>query len=191
MGMGAAVGCTTVTRVVCSSTGTGGHDANLLFFGMGNLGMGYMAYRVVIFTALVIIGTFNREMTGVLLWLSLFAAYPRRWQWWLPTGLLLAFILIGLRLMIHAEPASATAQWVLNANTQTWRADDAILYQGLLVPLWILLYRRMRGVLAVMVACVLIPYLLLFAVWGIWQEVRLLMPVFILGIPFARKVFRD
>jgi hypothetical protein len=151
----------------------------------------FMALRFAAFAALVIIGAFNREMTGVLLWFSFFAAYPHEWKWWLFMGIVLAAILIGLRLTVNAEPALHTTAWVLDANLNTWRTPDGILYQGLLAPLWVLLYHKMRGKPARMIMCVLIPYLLLVALFGIWQEVRLMMPVLILGIPFAKDVFDD
>lgn len=150
-----------------------------------------MAWWFAAYAALVIVGTLNRETTGILLWLSFFAAYPRAWQRWLLLGLILACVLLGLRWYIDAEPTIFTPQWVFAANLETWRLQGAILYQGLLLPLWILLYHRMRGKTGLMVACVLIPYLLLFATFGVWQEVRLMMPVLILGIPFARSVFND
>lgn len=144
-----------------------------------------MAIRLAGFATLVAVATLNREMTGVLIWLSLFAAYPRRWRWWLPCGLLVVAVMVGLRWWIPAHnPSTIAAVW--QANLEPWRVRNLVVYGGLLLPALALLYlragqapRRVRR----MVLVVLAPYVALVVLLGVWQEVRLWMPVFLLAVP--------
>lgn len=138
------------------------------------------------FAALLVISTLNREMTGVLLWLAFAVMYPREWRWWLLYGVLLVSVFAGLRLFVPITADPFTIRTVLQANLTDWRLQGAMQYQGLLLPLWVLLYYRAQGDMRWRAAAILIPYLVLVAVFGYWQEVRLLMPLFILGIPFLR-----
>lgn len=141
--------------------------------------------RFAAIAALVIIGALNRETTALLIALTFLAAYPAKWRWWLFYGLLLAGILIGLRMLIPVAPTIYNAGYVWSLNTQTWRTGGALLYLPLMGLLLTVCYaHNPNRQLMLRVIIALTPYLLLVAVFGVWQEARLLMPVLILSVPF-------
>lgn len=148
--------------------------------------MGYMVTRFALFAALVVIGTLNRETTGVLLWFSFVAMYPQKWRWWLLYGGLIAGIQIGLHLVVPANSSPYTPELVWHLNTATWNADAVPVYWELLFPALLFLFWKPRRQLRIPVLVVLIPYLILYFTMGIWQETRLLMPAFLMGIPVLR-----
>lgn len=129
-------------------------------------------------------------MTAILIWLSFVAAYPRAWRWWFLYGALILAILAGLHLWIDVPSSGYTIPVVWDKNTNSWQTTGAILYISLLFPLFALLYQNLIPRVVRMVAIVLIPYLILYALFAVWQETRLLMPVIIFGIPFARRLNR-
>jgi len=141
-----------------------------------------MAWRFIVFAALVVIGTLNRETTLGLLWLSFAVAYPHRWRWLLLYAGLGGGVLLGIRLGITAVPSHYTIPYVWYLNTQTWNAQAVPLYWGLLICPALFLYWGAKKRLLVRSSIVLIPYLALYFLFGVWQEVRLLMPVYIMGM---------
>lgn len=149
-----------------------------------------MAARLACIAALAALGALNREVTGLLIGLSLFAAYPRQWRYWLPIGAIIASIFIGLRVLIPAPPSMFSPAHVWQLNRTPWRWYGAIRAVGLIGPLFgligIALWQAPQRI-QWRIAIVLIPYLLLVLVFGVWQETRLLMPVLILGLPLIRK----
>ena len=145
-------------------------------------------WRLIVYAVLIILGGLNREMTSILLWLSFFAGYPRRWQWWCFYGLILCIVFFGLRFIVPTESSPYNAGYQWNALRPAWRLHGTILYNSLLLPLWVFLYSHVQGSAKRLALIVLIPYFILFAVFAVWQETRLLMPLFILGVPFMPKV---
>jgi len=147
--------------------------------------MELMAYRALAFAALVAIATLNREMTGLLIVLSLIASKPRQIIEWLPSMMAWGFIIVGFRVIYPVENAYPIPH-VFSMNTTIWRYQNALFYMGLLFPILLLFYVRLRTVpkpLLIKIAIVLIPYFALWLLFASYQEVRLLMPLFILGIP--------
>ena len=150
-----------------------------------------MVGRIVAITALAALGVLNRETTGMLIGLSVFAVYPRHWRYWMPVLLVTTFLFLGLRVLIDAPACCSIAQ-VWSWNTEPWRLTGAQQFIGLLSPVLALcVYGWVKSEWAIRrsVIIVLLPYLVLVALFGVWQEVRLLMPIFILSIPLLRHVF--
>lgn len=151
-----------------------------------------MVRRVVAVTALAAIGIMNRETTGMLIGLSIFAVYPRQWRFWLPVFLILVSIFLSLRVLIDAPYCCSIAQ-VWEWNSAAWRISGAQQFIGLLSPfLALCVYGWIKSEAAVRfsIVVVLLPYILLVVLFGVWQEVRLLMPVFIMSVPVVRHVFK-
>ena len=147
--------------------------------------MEFMAYRAALLAAMVAFATLHREVTGLLIVLSAIAAYRKQWIYWLPSLLTWGFLIIGFRLIYPVENVFSVAH-VLEINTTQWRVRNAALYIGLLLPMLILFWQRFRDVPKTTrynVLIVLIPYMGLWLLFASYQEVRLLMPLFILGIP--------
>lgn len=141
----------------------------------------------ILFALLIILAGLNREMSGILLWLSFIAVYPRKWQWWLCFGVLLCIVFFGLRVIVPTESSPYNLGYQWNALRPAWRLQGAILYNTLLAPLWVFLYSRKREGARRLALIVLIPYFILFAIFAVWQETRLLMPLFILGVPLMER----
>lgn len=145
--------------------------------------------RVIVLTALALVASLTRETAGLLIVLAVFADDPRRPRRWLPPALALALVSIGLRFWLPIPPSPFTIGYIFRANLEQWRLSGLLQYGGLLLPLLGLcalgVYRaesRWRRQMVI----ILVPYLALVAVLGVWQEVRLLMPIFILSIPAMR-----
>lgn len=152
-----------------------------------------MAPRVAVLAALVALATLTRETAGLLIALSVLAAYPRRIRLWLPLLGLVAGLMIALRLAIMTTPCCTPAH-VWASNTTPWRLAGAARHLGLLLPLLVLCARglyRSSPPLQRRIASVLLPYLALIGLFGVWQETRLLMPVFILSIPALPYALSD
>lgn len=133
-------------------------------------------------------------MTAVLLVGSWLALYPRRWR----AGLLFAVVAVmvysAVRLAVgdapnHYAPASV---WALNTTPQ-WLFSAAIYIVPLLFLVAAALY-HWRGAdvslrrLVMVVCCVYLPA---WAVFGIWRETRLLMPLLILVLPMVTQESSD
>jgi hypothetical protein len=135
--------------------------------------------RTALIAALVIIATLTREASGLLICLMVFADTPRYWQRWIICGICFIAVFGGLRLLIDAPETIFTPQYVWHLNTQTYRLTGAIVYQPLFWLLTIAVGLRVNRRLML----VLVPYLGLVAVFGVWREVRLLMPLWLLALP--------
>lgn len=147
-----------------------------------------MDKRFIAFAALVVVGTLNREMTGLLLCLSFVAMYPYHYRWIALYGALWAFIVGMLRLLVEAIPSPFTVAYVWHLNTQTWMREATPAHIGLLIPLGVAMYAQSHRATLKPAMIVLTPYLTLYLLYAVWQETRLLMPVFIMGIPFMRSM---
>jgi len=151
-----------------------------------------MALRLALFAALITIGTLTREMTGIILWLSLLAILPKR-GWLVGFGVLLVGIFAGLRLLVNAPASQFTIGYVLSLNLEAWRLRNLLVYGGMLTLacLWMyanpIQYQAHRR----MVIIILVPYVGLTLLFGVWQEVRLWMPIFLLGIPLLKDTHAD
>lgn len=138
------------------------------------------------YTALVILGTLNREMTGLLLVLIWFAL-ARDWR----RGLLfvtMAVLTYGLvRLMVGERPVELTLIQTFQENIHSWRTVPAILKNLAFVPLWaaVVIHYRRAPVDYQRLVWVAVIYLLSFLAGAMWQEVRLLLPAVILVLPVA------
>lgn len=124
-------------------------------------------------------------MTGLLIVLSLMASYKKQWLYWLPSLLVWSFIIVAFRLIYPVENGY-TIRHVFDMNSTTWRYQNAILYIGLLFPMLLIFYVKVRTApkaLLLNIGIVLIPYFCLWLLFASYQEVRLLMPLLILGIP--------
>ena len=93
-------------------------------------------------------------------------------------------VLFGLRLIVNAEPSPYSIAYTWQLNTTDWRLRGAMVYIGLLIPLFVALYINMQRAWGYRCAFILLPYLALYALFGVWQETRLLMPLLIFGVPF-------
>lgn len=141
------------------------------------------------YAALVVVGTLNREMTGVLLVLIWIAIYPRRWR----AHLLMLAALIGtyvaLRFVIGDAAVIMTVRQTWEYNTARGRLSSALLRLGLYVPLLVIVVRQFRSAPAVLrrLLLVVVPvYLLTFIVAASWEETRLLLPLVLLALPFCK-----
>jgi hypothetical protein len=144
---------------------------------------------LVIFVALVIAATLTREITGLVMLLSLWALAPLQRHWLLISGLCFAIVIIGLRLWLPNTNNPYTLSYVWSLNMAQWRMDNLKTLGGLLalVGLWFYqnpithpLHRRL-------LIWVMLPYLLITFFFGVWQEVRLWMIIFLLGIPCLQE----
>lgn len=156
-------------------------------------------YWTVSFFLIVILATLNRE-TAVLLPL-IFALTEidswRRSSYWLRLGAFgCAWLIVfaGLRLILGAAPndVSIATAWQLN-TAGGWWSWKAMLKNLFFLPIWIsygLQIRRAPIFLQRLIPACLV-YLVLFVVFGFWEEVRLLLPLLILTMPAAMTMFES
>lgn len=153
--------------------------------------MGFMArWPDVAYGALVIAGTANREMTGLLLVLSWFALQPRRWRSGLIYTALAGLVYATIQHSVGAVESPYTLALVWQENTTPRFLTAAIVYNLLLLPLWVagaILWPKTPQALKRLILIVLVVYMPLWAVLAIWQEVRLLMPLVILFVPVLAR----
>lgn len=163
----------------------------LLLFYVGGDGMGVMAqWPYAAFGALVIVGTANREMTGVLLVLSWFALQPRRWRSGLMFAALAGLTYATIQYSVGAVESPYTIALVWQENTTPRFLTAAVVYNLLLLPLWaagVACWSRTSKPLKRLSVIVLGVYMPLWAALAIWQETRLLMPIVILSIPIMTR----
>lgn len=136
--------------------------------------------HVVFWIVLVIVGTLNREMTGVLLVLLMWG--ERRF--WISPAIAWCVTMVALYTLIDA-PVWGNSN-VLSKNLEPWRWQGAILHLTLLAPMVTMLNARrlaMSSNVMFRIAVVAVPYIALFLALAIWQETRLLMPVIMLTLP--------
>lgn len=183
--MGAALACESHCRITYDNPHFDNHVPNMVFLVLHNPGVESMAYRLAAITILASIAAITRETSAFLIGLSVLVAYPRQWRWWLPLAVWLMALLLILRLAIQAQPCCWPVD-IWTANMQSTHVWAAVRQLGLLLPILLLslfaIYRSPHA-LKRRIVLVLIPYLILVALFGAWRETRLLMPVFILAIP--------
>ena len=149
----------------------------------------------VVFAALVVVGTLNRE-TALLLPLAYIALHLSEWKQ--PRVLVQAFsffalwaaVFVGVRLIIGPVPDQITVAQVFAANTSSpWHMSQAAVNHGVLVALWALVAVGVRGADRRLqrLALIGLPYLGLLAVFALWNETRLLLPLFALWMPLALR----
>lgn len=140
------------------------------------------------YAALVVAGTLNRELTGVLLVLAFWALRRQDWRRGLLFTALFGVTYLVLRLVIGPRPVDLTFQQTLEANLESWRLVLALLKHLAFVPLWVLAWVRFRRAAPALrrLAIVIVPvYTAAFLLGAIWQEVRLWLPVLIILLPIA------
>jgi len=141
------------------------------------------------FAILVMLGFLNREITGVLLLLSWFVLHGYKWRWSITYVAVAAAVVIGLRLWIGFVPQQYGVMDIFQRNLVDWRIEGAIMYNIILLPLWlgIILHRRDMPIQYKRLALILIPYAGLFLLFAIWQETRLLMPFALMLFPLIKE----
>jgi hypothetical protein len=140
------------------------------------------------YAALVVAGTINRELTGVLLVLAFWVLRGRDWQRGLLFTALFAATYAALRLAIGPRPMDMTFEQTLEANLASWRVVLALLKNLAFVPLWVLAVVRLRRAPVALrrLTIMIVPiYTLAFILGAIWQEVRLWLPVLLILLPIA------
>ncbi len=146
-----------------------------------------------IYGLLIILATLNRE-TGVLLVLAFAAIHFPRWRerriqvWTIVYGGLWAAVYVGLRLWRGPAPELESLAVLLDKNLHSWMLPEAISNHFYFLPLYLsvfLMWRKLSPELRRLIIFVVVPYLALTAIFGGWNEVRLLMPV----MPFLTVCF--
>lgn len=141
--------------------------------------------------ALTVVATLNRE-TGVLLPVAamvdaLFAGDRRYFKFAAAGAVLSAAMVLGLRAALGAAPEAITLSsiWSINTSGEGLRAagGNLLLFGGVVGwPLAVAGVSRMPAFVRHQLWTAAI-YLPLYAVWGIWYEVRLLMPLYPVMVP--------
>ena len=153
----------------------------------------------IVFAVIVAIGTLNRE-TAVILpiaYVCLRWRNTRRLRLFLCAGgyfLAWAAVFVGVRAVIGHVPDQITVADVFKANTSSpWHMTNAAINLGVTVPVWVLAALGVRGADARLrrIALAGLPYAALFAVFGLWNETRLLLPLFALWMPFALRYLSE
>lgn len=151
------------------------------------------------FAALVVVATLNRE-TGILLPIAYAALNYTRWRDWrvvmklLVFGGLWACIFVGLRVILGAAPDMITIEQIARANLGGgWNTSEALLNNAFLIPIWFAALVGWRSAPAPLKRLSLagLPYLGLLAVFALWDETRLLLPLIVLWMPLALRWLGD
>jgi hypothetical protein len=146
--------------------------------------------RQVAFAWLVAVATLNRETAVMLVMLYMVTSVRdrRSLAWALVYLSIWLGLLAGLRLAFDAVPASLTVRHIWQTNTRPEQLELTAKHLALFFgPLWIfaaLGYRRAPLFLR-RSALVFIPYGALVLLYGLWWEVRLLMPMYPVLMPLA------
>lgn len=145
------------------------------------------------YAALVVLASLNRE-TGVLLVLTFAAIHLPRWRerriqvWTLIFAALWAACFVGLRLWRGPAPDLVTIAEIWEGNTNSWQVPDAITNHFFFLPLYFavpIAWRKLPPEVKRLFIGVALPYLGLTAVFGSWNEIRLIMPI----MPFLTVAF--
>lgn len=152
-----------------------------------------------VFVLLVVVGTLNRE-TALLLPLAYAAVYVTEWRtrgYWLRGALfggVWAAAFVGLRVWLGpapeaVDPAFAWALNTGNVSNATHRSVNGILNNLLFLPIWLLYLSNWRYAPAPLkrLALPALVYAGMFLVFGVWDEVRLLLPLLVLTLPVALR----
>jgi hypothetical protein len=140
--------------------------------------------HLILYGLLIAVGTLNRETTGLLLGLSWVALYPRRIRLHIVYAFIAVVVYLGVRYGVGYLPRSYSFETILAINLGD-TLPRVIILNSILAPLWLALLVRIRSMpdaprrLALFVLPI---YLLLFVRFTMWQEVRLLMPILIIGV---------
>lgn len=148
--------------------------------------------------ALVVIGAFNRETTALLIlggYAALnFDALRRReaqaWRWLVVYAVTFAAIYAGLRLALGPAPEMVTVADAWQGNTGGgWHTETAAVNHLLLLPLWLLALAGWHDAPDAQkrLALVSLPYIALFLIFGFWNEIRLMMPLWALVLPLSLR----
>jgi len=140
------------------------------------------------YALLVILATLNRE-TGLLLPLAYLATQGRcEWRWGALLLALWGLIFVGLRWAFGsaADNLSIGATFALNTGGGQ-HTQDALFNHAFFVPIWVMVIRHVRAapIMLKRLGWVAAVYLALVAVFGLWDEVRLLLPLLVLWLPLA------
>lgn len=163
--------------------------ASLIEVGIVSTGLIWLRVRGagVGYALLVAAGTLNRETTGLLLVLAVFTSPPAplRRRGGISAGAAFAAVFVGLRLMLGAG-GGATVSDLLRMNLYPHRLLLAALNHlpllvvvGLTATGWRTGSAMARRRLVIMG----LPYAALVLIFGLWNEVRLWMPVVMLALP--------
>ena len=147
------------------------------------------------FALLVLIASFNRE-TAILLPLAYATTQFTRkreldyWLWGGVFGAAWLAVFAGLRLTLGAAPDDvpiATA-WALNTGGG-WHTQEAVFKNLFFIPVWVLYLKQIKGAPLFLkrLTPVALVYLVLFLVFGYWNEVRLHLPLLVLVLPVALR----
>lgn len=136
---------------------------------------------------LVVIGTLNRETTGVYI-VALYAMVARNLK-----GITAYTLLFGATYAILKVAAPGVGMWgygfgQLARQLETEQLQMVLFYQLVFAPLWIMLIVRARRAppLLARVSWLLPVNVVLFLIFGNWTEVRLLMPaILVVALPIA------
>ena len=149
----------------------------------------------IVFAGLIVVGTLNRE-TALLLPLAYAALRLPDWKRARVLVQVAAYFALwaavygGLRLLIGPVPDQIAVADVWKANTSSpWHMTNALINLGVTVPVWILaaLGWKAAPVRLKRLALVGVPYLALLTVFALWNETRLLLPLFTLWMPFSLR----
>lgn len=101
---------------------------------------------------------------------------------------MIAGIFIGLRFLIDVPASRFTIGYVLSLNLESWRLEGLLVYGSLfaLACAWVSQTEIIDSVHKQMLIVVLIPYIALSLIFGVWQEIRLWMPIYLLCIPLLK-----
>jgi hypothetical protein len=147
----------------------------------------------VVFAALVALATINRE-TAVLLPLAYAALHLDKWRQ--PKVVLQAagYLAVwagvygGLRVWLGPAPDQITVARIFAANLGGgWNTSQAVINNLIVLPVWIAAAMNWRSAPRQLqrIALVGVPYVLLLLVFALWNETRLLLPLFVFWLPLA------
>lgn len=121
--------------------------------------------------------------------LSLWAIVPLQRHWLFIGTLCFAIVIIGLRLWIPNAHNPYTLAYVWSLNMAQWRMDNLKTLGGILliVGIWFYLNPITDALHRRLLLWVMLPYLVITFFLGVWQEVRLWMIIFLLGIPCLQE----
>lgn len=148
-------------------------------------------YTVPGFVILLALATINDEKTAVLLMVAWLTLKPSQWRLLPLYALLVAGLYGGLRLAVGPRDNVYTLAYVLQLNLTEWRFINAVALNTLLAPSWMLIALRWRFVhprLQRLILLTVAVYLPLLLVFGVWQEVRLFMPLWVVAVPVAARL---